>query len=154
MRIHTGVGHTDNESTQHFGSEKLSQSFLVLWAWFEPLVMESIGSWGRHSTSWATLSPIILICDNTAIHVIMYAHNKVGEGPESQQTCSDVLSAVSLSLCGCTSCHVFGGDVVASDSSSKDMRFEPHQERKKNLWEFFRVQNVVVTRRCAQPPCV
>ena len=41
MRIHTGVGHTDNESAQHFDSEKLSQLFLVLRTGFEPLVFES-----------------------------------------------------------------------------------------------------------------
>ena len=48
----------------------------------------------------------------------------------------------------------------ASDSSrSKDPRFEPRrlrQERKTNLWEFFRVKTVVLARcQCAQPtPCV
>ena len=36
-----GVGHTDNESAQHFDSEKLSQMFLVLWTGFEPLVFGS-----------------------------------------------------------------------------------------------------------------
>ena len=53
MRIHTGLGHTENESAQHFDS----QIFLVLRMGFEPLPMESIGSRGRHSTNWATTSP-------------------------------------------------------------------------------------------------
>ena len=44
------VGHTDNESAQHFDSEKLKQMFLVLRTGFEPQVMESIGSRGRRST--------------------------------------------------------------------------------------------------------
>ena len=42
-----------------------------------------------------------------------------------------------------------GGSVGrASDSRSKDRRFEPRlrQEHKNNLWEFFRVKNVVLTR--------
>ena len=42
--IHTGMGHTDNESAQHFDSEKLSQIFIVLRAGFQHLVMQSIGS--------------------------------------------------------------------------------------------------------------
>ena len=50
VRIHTVVWHADNESAQHFNSEKLSQFFLVLRTVFKPLVMESIGSRGRHST--------------------------------------------------------------------------------------------------------
>ena len=29
VRIHTGLGHTDNESAQHFELEKLSQIVLV-----------------------------------------------------------------------------------------------------------------------------
>ena len=33
-----GVGHTDNESAQHFDSEKLLTFFLVLRTGFEPLV--------------------------------------------------------------------------------------------------------------------
>ena len=41
MRVHTGVGHTDSEATQHFDSEKLSQIFLVLLTRFEPLVFAS-----------------------------------------------------------------------------------------------------------------
>ena len=41
VRIHRGVGHTDNESAQHFDSEKLSQIFLVLRMGFEPLVFRS-----------------------------------------------------------------------------------------------------------------
>ena len=49
-----------------------------------------------------------------------------------------------------------GGSVSrASDSRSKDRRFEPRlrQEYKKNLREFFRVKNVALTRyRCAQLP--
>ena len=45
VRIHTGVGHTD-ESAQHFDSEKLSQILLVFPTGFEPLVMEFIGSRG------------------------------------------------------------------------------------------------------------
>ena len=44
---HTGVGHTDNESAQHFDSEKLSQILLVLRTGLEPLVMESNGSRGK-----------------------------------------------------------------------------------------------------------
>ena len=40
VRIHTGVGHTD-ESAQHFDSEKLSQIFLVLRMGFKPLVFGS-----------------------------------------------------------------------------------------------------------------
>ena len=51
----------------------------------------------------------------------------------------------------------WGGSVgIASDSRSKDPRFEPRlrQEHKKNVWDFFRVKNTVLTRcRCAQPPC-
>ena len=35
VRIHTGVGHTD-ESAQHFDSEKLSKFCLVLRTGFEP----------------------------------------------------------------------------------------------------------------------
>ena len=46
-----GDGHTDNESTQHFDSEKLSQIVLVLLAGFEPQVF---GSRVRRSTNWAT----------------------------------------------------------------------------------------------------
>ena len=42
----------------------------------------------------------------------------------------------------------------ASDSRSKDPRFEPRQEHKNNLWAFFRVWIVVLTRRRALPPCV
>ena len=42
----------------------------------------------------------------------------------------------------------------ASDSKSKDLRFEPHQEHKKNLWEYFQVKNVVLTHLCAQAPCI
>ena len=42
VRIHTGVGHTDNESAQHFDSEKLSQFMFVLRTEFEPLFVESI----------------------------------------------------------------------------------------------------------------
>ena len=37
MRIHTGVGHTGNESA-HFESEKLPQIFIVLRTGFEHLV--------------------------------------------------------------------------------------------------------------------
>ena len=51
---HGGVEHTDNESAQHFDSEKLSQFVLVLRTGFEPLVIKSIGSRGRYSTNWAT----------------------------------------------------------------------------------------------------
>ena len=51
VRVHVGVGHTDNESAQHFDSEKLSQNFLVLRTGFEPLIMESIGSRSRRSTN-------------------------------------------------------------------------------------------------------
>ena len=47
VRIHTG---------QHFDSEKLSKTFLVLQTGFEPLLMKSIGSWGWCSTNWATMS--------------------------------------------------------------------------------------------------
>ena len=54
MRMHTGVGHTDSESAQHFDSEKLSQIFLVLLTGFEPWV---IRSWVRRSANWASLSP-------------------------------------------------------------------------------------------------
>ncbi len=50
VRVHTGVGHTDNESAQHFDTEKLIYIFLVLRTGFEPLVMESIGSRSRRST--------------------------------------------------------------------------------------------------------
>ena len=42
VHIHMGVGHTNNESAQHFDSEKLNK-ILVLWTGFEPLVMEPIG---------------------------------------------------------------------------------------------------------------
>ena len=42
LRIHTGVGDTDNESVKHFDSEKLSHFFLVLRTGFEPLVIGSI----------------------------------------------------------------------------------------------------------------
>ena len=38
----------------------------------------------------------------------------------------------------------------ASDSRSKDPRFEPHQEHKKNLWEFFQDSLSV----CPTPLCV
>ena len=48
VSIHTGVGHTDKESAQHCDSEQLSQFFLVLRTGCESLVMESIGSRGRH----------------------------------------------------------------------------------------------------------
>ena len=41
VRIHTWVGHIDNESAQHVDSEKPSQLFLVLLAGFEPLVFGS-----------------------------------------------------------------------------------------------------------------
>ena len=37
--------------------EKLSQIVLVLLTGFEPLVIGSIGSWGRRSNNWATTSP-------------------------------------------------------------------------------------------------
>ena len=40
--IHTGVGHTGNESAQHSDLEKLSQFFLLLRTGFKPLVF---GSW-------------------------------------------------------------------------------------------------------------
>ena len=41
VNIHTGVGHTYSESTQHFDSEKLSIFFLVLLVGFEPCVFGS-----------------------------------------------------------------------------------------------------------------
>ena len=44
MHMHTGMEHTDNESAQHFDSEKVSQIVLVLRTGFEPLSMASIGS--------------------------------------------------------------------------------------------------------------
>ena len=59
MRAYThGSGaHRQRVSTTFSSdSEKLSQIFLVLRTGFEPLVMESIGSRGRRSTSWATTS--------------------------------------------------------------------------------------------------
>ena len=46
--IHTGVGHTNSESAQHFWLSK-TQVFLVLLTGFEPRV--------RRSTNWATPSP-------------------------------------------------------------------------------------------------
>ena len=55
VRIHTRVGHTDNESVQHFDSEKLSEFFLMLLTGFEP---EVHGSWVWHSTNWATPPPL------------------------------------------------------------------------------------------------
>ena len=60
-----GVGHTDNESAQHFDSEKLLQICLVLRTGFEPLVIESIGSQGRRSTNWATTSPLVVMISVT-----------------------------------------------------------------------------------------
>ena len=49
-----------------------------------------------------------------------------------------------------------GGSIArASDSRSKDQRFEPRQEHNKHIMigVFFRVKNIVLThRRCAQPP--
>ena len=53
VSIHTGVGHTDNESAQHFDSEKLSQIRLVLLTGFEPRVF---GSRVRRSANWTTPS--------------------------------------------------------------------------------------------------
>ena len=50
VRVHTRLGHTDNESAQQFDSEELLQFFLVLLTGFEPLVIVSIGSRGRRST--------------------------------------------------------------------------------------------------------
>ena len=55
-RIHAGVGRSDGESEQHFFDSENSV-FLVLLTGSEPLVMESIESWGRRSTNWATPSP-------------------------------------------------------------------------------------------------
>ena len=43
VRVHTAVGHTDDESAQHFDSKKLLQFCLVLRKGIEPLVVESIG---------------------------------------------------------------------------------------------------------------
>ena len=51
VRIHMGVGHTDNESAQNVDSEKLAQICLVLRTGFEPLVMETVGSRGRRFTN-------------------------------------------------------------------------------------------------------
>ena len=39
--MHAEVGHTDNESAQHFDSEKLSQFVIVLRVGFEPLLFGS-----------------------------------------------------------------------------------------------------------------
>ena len=59
VRIHTGIGHIGSESAQHCRlGNKLSQLFLVLRTGFEPLDMESIGSGGRRSTTWATTSQL------------------------------------------------------------------------------------------------
>ena len=49
VRVHTGVGNTDESA--HFDSDKLLQIFLVLLMRFEPLVMESTGSRGRRSSN-------------------------------------------------------------------------------------------------------
>ena len=54
-RIHTGVGHTDSESAQHFDSKKLTL-FLVRLTGFEPRVF---GSRVPRSTNWATQLPLI-----------------------------------------------------------------------------------------------
>ena len=40
LYIHTGVGHTDNESAQHFDSDKLAHIFLVLRTGFKPLYLD------------------------------------------------------------------------------------------------------------------
>ena len=53
VRIHTRVGHTINQSAQHFDSENSYNVFLVLLAGFEPRVF---GSRVRRSTHWATPS--------------------------------------------------------------------------------------------------
>ena len=50
LRVHTGVGHTDNESAHHFDSEKLSQIFLVLWF---------LGIHNCHAKYWLSLHPWI-----------------------------------------------------------------------------------------------
>ena len=53
VSIHTGVGHTDNESTQHFDSEKLTNFY---WA---PDGDRTSGLWisSRCCTNWATPPP-------------------------------------------------------------------------------------------------
>ena len=54
VRMHTGLGQIDNESAQHFDSEKLH---IVLVCSGRDWNLESIGSRGQRSTNWATTSP-------------------------------------------------------------------------------------------------
>ena len=53
VRIHTGVGHTDNESAQHFWLGKTLTFFLCSWRGSNLV----FGSRVRGSTNWATPSP-------------------------------------------------------------------------------------------------
>ena len=67
VRIHRGWAQTASQHNIFLLWKTPTSFFIVLLMGFEPQVMESIWSWGRRSTNWAT--PILLIIAVSSLYV-------------------------------------------------------------------------------------
>ena len=166
---HGGVAHRQRVSTT-FWLRKLSQIFLVLWTGLEPLILESIGSIGldirgQRSTNWATTSPVKCLQNclwwwATNEQADSYLHWEsdwtyyiVGRfSPRSQPIFDNIYNIYIYYICVGLAQLV---ERWTRDLKTRGLKLNPVGSTRTNLWEFFRVNKVMLTHcQCSQPLCV